>query len=287
MKLFEKNKNKIKPEWVFNQHGNLWKFIFGGKDIIAGETRDIENKKLYLFSLQIENGKKMLSNFLFEDGNYWISTEGANSEVLYLNRFEKPELPYHKNIIALDIKTGEKLWENEEYQYFFSTENKLFGMKQKFESTEISEIDTISGKTIKVFSENEYPALLDLKRRSDDDLYNEYNDYPVSINKYPPENNIHEIILSETGETDGDTEYLIKDNFLLFNYYKEAKPDLKDITRKFYTNVFCIFEIDSRKKIYQDVLNRISSYNVPDNFFSRDNHIFYLREKKDIVAIKI
>ncbi len=285
MKIFERN--KIKPEWIFSQSGNLWKFVFGGKEYIAGETRDIENKKLYLFSLRIEDGKKYISDFMFEEGNYWISIEGATSKTIYLNRFEKPELPYHKNIIALDIRTGGKLWENEEYQYFFSTDEKLFGMKQKFESTEISEIDTSSGKTVKVFSENEYPELLELKRKSDEDLYTEYNDYPVPLSKNIPESNLLSIIKSETQTGEGETEYLVKDGHLLFNYYKEAKPDLKDITRKYYSNIFCIYDINTGKKIYSDVLNKISSFNVPDNFLSRDKHIFYLREKKDIVALKI
>ena len=287
MKFFAKNQNIIKPLWIFNQNGNLWKFIFGGKDFIAGETRDVENKILYLFSVSIKDGKKHLNNFLFEQGNYWISVEGASSKILYLNRFEKPELPYHKNIIALDILNGNKIWENDEYQYFFSTEDKLFGTKQKFQSTEISEIDIKNGKTIKIFSEDEYHALLDLKRTADDDLYNEYNDYPRSYNKFPPDNNLKDIIKSEIKNCEGETEYLIKNNNLLFNYYAESNLNNKDISKKYYTNTFCIYDITTGKKIYSDILNRKSGYNVPDNFFSRNEFIFYLREKKDLVALKM
>ena len=97
MKIFNRNKNALKPSWVFSQNGNLWKFIFGGNDFIAGETRDLEKRLLYLFSVRITDGKKFMSDFLFENGNYWISVEGATSKILYLNRFEKPELPYQHN----------------------------------------------------------------------------------------------------------------------------------------------------------------------------------------------
>lgn len=287
MKIFDRNKYKLKPAWVFNQSGNLWKFIFGGKNFIAGETRDLEKKLLYLFSVSINDGKRLMSDFLFEDGNYWISVEGASSKILYLNRFENPELPYHKNIIALDLLSGNKLWEIEEYQYFFSTEDRLFGMKQKFDKTEIAEIDISNGSILKVFSETEYPALLELKRNSDNDLYNEHNDYPVSFTKSTPENHITNIINSEINGSAGDTEYLIKDDYLIFNYYKESGIDMKDINRKFYTNTFCIFNIPNGKKIYSDILNRQSGYNVPDNFFCRNEFVYYLREKKDIVALKL
>jgi len=287
MRLFERNKYKIKPEWVFEQRGNLWKFIFGGKDFIAGETRDLEEKKLYLFTLEIHTGKKLLKDFAFEDGNYWISIEGASTHILYLHRFEKPELPYHKNIIALDLRTGKKLWENEEFQYFFSTEENLFGIKQKFEKTDLVEINISDGKVIRQITDEEYPDIIELKRKSDDDLYTEYYDYPKSVSQYPPENTESVIIDEEVSNAEGEIEYITKEGKLFFNYYKPAEIDIKDITRKYYKNVFCIFDTATGEKLYEDVLNDRSSFNVPDNFFCKDNFLYYLREKKNIVAIKL
>lgn len=287
MKLFERNKNKIKPEWVFNQSGNLWKFIFGGKEFIAGETRDLEEKKLYLFTLEIKTGKKMLKDFMFEEGNYWISVEGASTSILYLHRFEKPELPYHKNIIALDLRTGKKLWENEDYQYYFSTEEKLFGLKQQFEKADLVEIDIADGKVIRKVSEEDYAEILDMKRKTDDDLFTEYYDYPKGVSQFPPETGVGTIIEEETRNTEGEIEYIVKDGKLCFNYYKPADINIKDISRKYYKNIFCIYDIETREKLYEDVLNERSSYNVPDNFFCKGDYLYYLREKKDIVAIKL
>jgi hypothetical protein len=287
MKLFERNKNKIKPEWVFNQKGNLWKFIFGGKKYIAGETRDLEEKKLYLFSLDIQTGRKLLTDFSFEECNYWISIEGASEKILYLNRFEKPELPYHKNIIALNIATGEKLWENEDFQYFFSTEEKLFGIRQKFEKADLVEINITDGKVIRMITEEEYQEVLDMKRKSDDDLYTEYFDYPKPVSQFPPDDNAGDIIRKTITNNEGEIEYIIRDGKLFFNFYKPGDIDVKDITRKYFRNLFCIYDIESGDKLYEDVLNERSGFNVPDNFFCKDNFLYYLREKKDIVAIKL
>jgi hypothetical protein len=287
MKLFERKKYRIKPEWVFNQNGNLWRFVFGGKEFIAGETRDLEEKKLYLFTFDVQTGKEFLKNFLFEDGNYWISIEGATTEILYLHRFEKPELPYHKNIIAIDIRTGNRLWENEDYQYYFSTEDKLFGIKQKFEKAELVEIDVTDGRVIREISEEEYAEILEMKRKSDDDLYTEFYNYPKSVSQHPPDEIAGEIICKTVTNAEGEIEYIIKDGKLFFNYYKPADIDTRDITRKYYKNIFCIYDVLSGEKQYEDILNERSSFNVPDNFFCKDNFLYYLREKKDIVAIKL
>ena len=287
MKLFDRNKGNIKQEWVFNQKGNLWKFIFGGKDFIAGETRDLENKILYLFSIEIKTGKKFIKDFMFEEGNYWISTEGATSEILYLHRFEKPELPYHKNIIALDIRTGRKLWENEEYQYFFSTEDRLFGIKTKFEKADLAEINKADGKVIRMIPDEEYNDIIDMKRKTDEDLYTEYYNYPKPVSQFTPDSEVAEIISENVKNTEGEIEYIEKNGKLFFNYYVPADVNIKDLTRKYYKNIFCIYEVESRNKIYEDILNNSSSFNVPDNFFCKDDYLYYLREKKDIVAIKI
>lgn len=287
MKLFDRQKNKIKPEWVFNQSGNLWKFIFGGKDFIAGETRDLEAKKLYLFTLEIRTGKNHLKDFTFEEGNYWVSVEGASTKILYLHRFEKPELPYHKNIIAIDLKTGKTLWENEEYQYFFSTEDKLFGIKAKFEKADLVEINTADGKVIRMITEEEYSDILDMKRKTDDDLYTEYYDYPKPVSTFPPEDKSGTLLSKMIKNSEGEIEYILKNCKLFFNYYVPADINIKDLTKKYYKNIFCIYDVESGEKLYEDILNKSSSFNVPDNFFCKDDYLYYLREKKDIVAIKI
>jgi hypothetical protein len=286
MNIF-RNKKNIKPEWFFSQTGNLWRFIFGGDNIIVGETRDLKERKVYFFTVDIKSGKTLLKDFLFEDGNYWISIEGATSDIVFLHRYEKPELPYHKNIIALDIRTGNKLWENDYYLYLFNTKSKLYAYKQKFESTDIVELNMNDGSVIRKFAEDENTNIHKI-REANDDLFLEFTDYPVKL-----ENSCNENILSITKEETGNNkikgniEYIVKNNLLIFNYYVSSGIDLNDINRNIYENRFCIYDLNSGEKIFSDILNKKSMYDVPDNFFVKDNFLFYLREKKEIVAIKI
>jgi len=287
MKLFKSN--KLKPSWEFNQNGNMWRFIFCGDNIIAGETRDIENKILYLFTIDFNNGKTFLKNFKFEEGNFWISIEGGNNSVLFLNRFQNPELPYHKNIIAIDIKSGEFYWENTDYEYFFNTKDKLFGITQKFENVELAEIDISNGKLIKVFTDEEAINIIELKKETDLDLFNESTDYPKPLSNQPLEDNLNSIIKAEISNrtTEGEIEYINFKNYLLFNYYYENGINLKDISRKYYRNNFCIYDAIKSEKVYQDTLNEKSNYNVPDNFFIKNDMLFYLKEKTHLIGLNL
>jgi len=218
MKIFGK-KNKLQPDWKFSQKGNLWKFVFAGGKIIAGETRDTENKLLYLFTLDTETGECFLKNFLFEDGNYWLSIEGANDRYVFLNRYQNPELPYHKNIIALDIKSGNKIWENEECQYYFSTKDEIYGYRSKFESFEYFRINLSDGSSSPVPDEK-VSEIMHLKQKTDEDSFNEYYDYPKPHSIYPADENTLRIFSEETGnlKNTGEIEYVIRKNLLFFNY---------------------------------------------------------------------
>ena len=284
---FLKKKNKLKPGWIFSQNGNLWRFIFGGENLIVGETRDLTKRVVYFFVIDISSGKTYLKNFLFEDGNYWISIEGATSEIVFFHRYDKPELPYHKNIIALDINTGEKLWENEKYLYLFNTTENLYGIKQNFESYEIVELNLKDGNVKSVIPAEEHSGIYEI-RDSVEDLQHEFSDYPVKYESVKDEN-ISSIINNETKDIEykGDIEYLIKKNYLIFNYYVPAGIDLKDLNKKYYENRLRIFDIKTGEILYSDILNAKSTYNVPDNFFTKNNYLFYLREKKEIVFIEL
>lgn len=287
MKLFKSN--KLKPSWEFSQKGNLWRFIFCGENIIAGETRDIENKILYLFTIDFNSGKTFLKNYKFEEGNFWISIEGGNDDKLFLNRFQNPELPYHKNIIAIDIKSGELFWENTDYEYFFNTKDKLFGITQKFENVELVEIDISDGKLIKIFTNEEAINIIELKKENDLDLYNESTNYPKPLSNQPLEDNLNLIINEEISNktTEGEIEYINYKNYLLFNYYYENGVNIKDISRKYYRNNFCVYDTIKSEKVYQDTLNEKSNYNVPDNFFIKNDILFYLKEKTHLIGINL
>lgn len=280
-------RNRIKPLWKFSQKGNLWKFIFAGNKYITGETRDITDKTLYLFSIRISDGSKMLTDFKFDNGNYWITVEAANEKSIFLSRFENPELPYPKDIISLDIETGESMWENSDYIFYFCTENILYGYKRKFETVEYAELDPVTGMVRRIIPENENPSISELKTKSDEDLYSEFYDYPKSNSLYPAVPACAELIESEINGKDinGDIEYIIKKGKIIFNYYIKTAPELNDITRTFWKNIFCIYDIEKKKKIFEETLTERSSYNVPDNFFSRGDYLFYLVGKKELKAI--
>jgi hypothetical protein len=286
LKIF--NKNKLEIFWSFSQSGNIWRFIFGGNKYIVGETRDKVNKKLYFFTLDYNTGKIFLKNYSFENDNFWVSIEGANENVFFLGRFEKPELPYQKNIIAINIETGEKIWENNEYSYLLNTENQIYGIKRKFESNEIAELDIKTGDKIRSLSESEHIEILDLRNKNEDYIY-ENSNYPIVYNRSEAEESISKVIenvCAKEGEVQ-NIEYIQKGSLLIFNYYVKFTTDSKNTDKLNYENKFVVYDIEKECILFEDILNKRTNYCVPDNFFIKNNFLFYLKEKNLLNCIKL
>ena len=290
MKFFtSRNKNNLKPLWAFSQKGNLWRFFFAGSNTIIGETRDIDSKLVYFFSLDSKTGKPYIKNHRFENENYWLSIEGLNDKYFFLHSFERPDLPQHKSIIALDNFTGETLWENNEYLYLFCTNDSLYAYKEKFEEKEIVELDIVTGEIVKTFEQEEHDKIYDLRYKTyDESAYEKYN-YPKPYNIENIPDALNQIFNKEFNKTDTSKklEYISKDDYLMFNYYLEKAADIKSTNKKSYENRFCIYKTSNAEKIYQDTLNKNSLYNVPDNFFLKDDNLYYLKEKKELIAINL
>lgn len=290
MKFFRKRKNTntLNPLWRFSQKGNLWRFFFAGKTTIVGETRDNEKKIVYFFSLDANSGKTFLKNHRLKNEDYWISIAGLNEDICFLHRFEKPDLPQHKSIIALDIFSGKKLWENNEYLYFFNTDHSLYAYKEKFETKDIVELNINNGMVLRTFDENEHAEIYNIRNKIYDEHSSEKCNYPLPYSKNETPEGISKIFKKEIVDTnsEGKIEYIIKGDYLMFNYYEKISlPEGESI--KTYKNRFCIYNIFNGEKLYDDTMNKSSSYNVPDNFFIKDDNVYYLKEKRELIAINL
>ncbi len=68
--------------------------------------------------------------------------------------------------------------------------------------------------------------------------------------------------------------------FCLFNYYATSKNNLLD-------NMFAVYNIEKKKKLMLDVLNRNLNSFAPDSFFCYKNNLIILKNKVELVSYKI
>jgi hypothetical protein len=74
---------------------------------------------------------------------------------------------------------------------------------------------------------------------------------------------------------------------LIFNFYIKFAEEESEKAKQYFENRFIVYDTESGEIRFEDVLNKTTNYCVPDNFFTKNNYLFYLKEKKELHCIKL
>jgi len=285
--VFGKTIRKYKINWKFSQRGNIWKIKFAGESVICGETRVMNSEEIYLYAVDIESGRIIMKDFVYEKNNFWITLEDASPEYIFLSRLEKPGMPNNKGIIALD-HSGKKIWENEDLEFLYYTDESVVAYKQNFDTLELFSLKIQTGNIEKKYEPGQTQNIFGMREKIVSERYDEVNDYPVSLGT-DTNRSLKEIFETEIKDNIAHSkpEFIERSNIVIFNYYKDSGSDIKDITKKNYINIICIYDKDTKGILYKDTLNENTSYRVPDNFFTKNGFLYYIRGKNELINIKL
>ncbi|MCX7832731.1 MAG: DUF4905 domain-containing protein [Ignavibacteria bacterium] len=273
-------KKTLKPLWRFSQKGNLWSIYNAGNNYVTGETRDYENKIPHFFTIESKTGKVVLKNFVYDKNDSLLSSIAASEKYLFLSRLISTEAPIHKGIIAIDLLTGEKVWENNEYEYMFHTTDSIYSKKTEFENIKYQKLDINSGEIVENYHENNTSTLFEIRNKTfEKDLEVEKN-FPL-FNKDFATDSAKEIFKYELEDNQkNEVEFIETEKILIFTYSKKSIDN-------FYQIYLCIYDKINHKKIFEEKIYNKAPLVFPDNFFIVENLLYYIKEKKELVAIKL
>ena len=262
----------IKPSWTFSAQSTLWRLHFGGEKII-GEDRNVDTRSVQFFCLNEQDGKIIWNENSFGE-QWWIGIEAILGNRLYLHGFKKPDMPEHKKIICADIETGNELWRNNDVAFWSADENFVFAFKELFERRVYYKLNAFTGEIIEEF-QNE-PS--------------EHHSEDLSAFAFPQPLSQHsdnyQLILKTAEQmfthfqNINNCEYVIHDSFLIINIYTvEKEQSLK--------NRLFVFNTQNKKQLFTEILNHQTPYQVPDSFFLRNSKLYFIMERKTLVAIQL
>lgn len=272
---------KLKKKYTHNNNRQIFRLIPTDTDKIIIEERDTDKKQAYFNCLHIESGKKILKNFQLDE-KFWVGIETVYNDVIFFHKFQKPDMPYHRGIIAYDIEKKKKIWEDLENTFLFIKHDKVYCFQQNFEGREFFTLDYTTGEVIEElgndsssinllreevietedFSAYIFPAIFDSSKVINQD-----------VNKWL-------IKLRENHLISGKIEFALKDNLLMFNFH-EINTD-----NSLY-NKFKAVDLLKGKYILEVTLNFSTNAFVPDSFFVKDNLLFLLIERKKLGVYNI
>ena len=279
---------KLQPAWEFTTKGTLWRMLVSEGNHIIGEDRDAEKKSVSFFCLNGETGNVLWRNVQFHE-KWWITIEAIHQDVVFFHEYASPDLPAHKKIYALEIATGKLLWYNEELSFAFAHNESVFASKDTEEQRIFLELDLRTGavlgekdaqymnvlrETITPREEQvEFPQPFDFSINGNAEL-KQHIEKAVSKAK-----NIQHIeFLEKSLQKDGG-----QVGKLVVGWYDNVSAKLDQPM----LNQELVVIDESSNIIYRDLMNSEVTIAVPDTFFGKGNFVYYIKNKKTLVALRI
>jgi hypothetical protein len=267
----------ITSNYTFANNRQIWRIIPGGEGKLVIEERDPSTREVFFSFIEMETGKVILDSLQFDE-KFWIGIEDVYKDVIFFHKYNKPDMPWHSNIIAYDINKKEQLWHSEEYIFSLTYDDKLYCYKNKYEGRIYYCLDYLTGIMITELGDD-FSIIAGLKELRDNEIYKGYL-FPVVLNN---SNGEIEIIFNDIRSNDiitGKIDYLKVNDLLLTSYHRVLNNGKLQ-------NCFKALDINSKKVIFEAILNKEITNFIPDSFFLINDLIFLLKEKEKLFVFLI
>jgi hypothetical protein len=267
--------------WSFEAPGDIWRIIPTASGQILGEVRLHQDKRVSFFCLEEKGGATLWEDRRFDEP-WWIGIEAVFDGVLILHTYEKPDMPQHRDMIAVDLLTGGDLWKIKDVTYWFVAGSSVYSYRQQFESKAVYEHDIRTGELVRSFDES-LPEFSAIRLKAQES----FQTGPLTL---PAPYAAGEDLMVD-GQTERwippeslgmGVESLRHDDYLLMSYYeakvrtRSGRPELDNSLR--------IVDLTKGTLIHDEILASSVPAPVPDTFFVREGKVISIKDLRSLRA---
>ncbi|OGU83272.1 MAG: hypothetical protein A2499_16300 [Stygiobacter sp. RIFOXYC12_FULL_38_8] len=266
----------MKKHFEFKSDKQVFRILITETDKLLIETRDTTTKEVSFHCYDLQTGDCVFSNYQLEEKT-WLGIEAIYKDVIYFHKFPKPDLPGHKEIIALDIASQKVLWHNNENAFLFAYQDKVYSFTQGFEDRYFLTLDYMSGEQKENLG-SDYTLVNSL--RAESDIAKDWSCYVYpELNLSTADETTMQTILNFTRSfsVKGEIEWASINELLMFSFHAKEKDEKL-------TNRFVALNKNSTKTIMAETLNENVTALLTDSFFVYMDFLFLLKEKNEVVV---
>ena len=271
----------IEKKFSFISANIIWRLLFSESNKLIIEERDPVKREVSFSCLDSLTGALLFKNLQLEE-KFWIGIEVIYKDIIVFHKYGKPDMPGHKGIFTFSINSQKVLWHTDEFSFLLMHDDKMYVFKQKFDERIYFSLDYLNGMILSELGPDN--ALINNIRNGQDNAdYSLNYQFPERYIKDNLNNPLVDFLLEEITNgmvIIGNIEYIINANLLFFNFYeKEKEAGL--------VNRFHIVNLETMQKTFEIFLNKNANAYVPDSFFLKDNQLYLLKEKNEILVYSI
>ena len=248
------NTHKLSPIFSEKFEGIIWKIEVNEKyDFIAIESRTLESKKTSFSVINYKSGEVLIKEKIFQE-TWNLNLAYIAEKNLVITAFNQAGSPESKGVISVNIQDAEILWEHYNLSLNRVTNEGLQVYDPRINPRRLSWISHIKGE--------------DITERDNIENSNETLIHPEFRTQF----SIPDFISRE--EIIGELSVLGVRDLIIISFHEKVQNN-----------------IQQRLLVYQDdtiLLDEILISDIqklqPESFFMEKNHLFYIRNKNEIVS---
>lgn len=243
--------NTLSPVLSQKFSGVIWKIKLHQGGLIAVESRNVTSKRVSFSTFNFNSGETNFKECSFEESwNLTLAYVGANN--LIINASESSQTPQTKGILSVNAKNGQVLWELYNISLNDAQEGGLQVFDSRIQPRKLYWIDHINASVIPPPATVSVPEII----------------FPENTPGYEIPGFI------KHGSLAGDLHVLQKFNKVFISFHEVNHDQIRQR--------LIVYQGD--KVLLDDIMISGIQKLQPEAFFIQQNHLFYVRNKEELLA---
>jgi Domain of unknown function (DUF4905)/PQQ-like domain len=272
-------KKEIRPAWRYAPGGILWRVFPSHPEVFVGEERDTDRKDANFFCLSRRTGEVWWQKKSFRE-QWWIGIESVGRDVVFLHRFAQPDMPGHKGIIAVDLLSGDELWRDDDLTIDQTLATSILASRMSMKGREQIALHARTGNLVGeegagdedhmapfVEAEIEFPEEAD-----------------GSLHGYPHLSTFRDH-LPPSERRAGPLEFVRVGSRTVLGYHERRESAQSRDPR--FRHIILVGDRASGTTLFRDTIAANATGIVPESFFVQDGVLFFVKERRTLVAVNL
>ena len=270
-------RHTLKPLWSYEVEGVMWRLIPVDTAKIVGEVRGLSKKTASFFCLNQLTGEVLWEGMSFGE-SWWVGIEAVHKGVIFFHGFSSPDMPEHKRITAVDLRTGKVLWQNDEMTFLSVDDHALRALARTARGKCMYEIDPRTG------------AILSSTPLTDDEremiIHQRPDDAEDAITMPAPLESLDGLLHHFTpADLVGEVEGIELQGLVVFSVHEKRagrqddRPNLRSTIK--------VIDRTSDELLFSAVVSEGSSSVASGSFFVQHDTLYFVRERNTLTAVHL
>ncbi len=262
----------IRVAWEYHSTGVFWRVLPHGEKFLIGEERDVASKRVAFFCIDFERGVPHWRGVSLSEA-WWVGLEAVHGDSVILHGYASPDMPEHRKIYVLDLRTGSLLWQNDDLAFVAVEGDALFAKKDLFDDRSVVELDLRSGSVRR--EQVDRPGAVTPPQTPG-------AAFPHAISSAGGLPDAARSLFRAVGVEENvpsGIEYLEEGAYSIVSWYEPVGDELPPAA---WCQRLGVVRREDGSVQYSDMISATTSFPVPDSFFTMAHRLCYVRERSHL-----